>query len=133
VVQWQILAEALTLADFSGEWLHEQLADLIEHAQGGVQRVISSPVLRGVAVGIVAYTDEQGLILMLRYDPLFHATGAAIAGGWDEPSAFIPYATGTISPTSPGCSPSWSNERTHSSACVPPRSVTDVRFRHRDG
>ena len=83
-------ADRLSLADFSGEWLPEQLADLLDHAQNEEHRVIATPSLRGADVRIVAYADDAGLILALRYDPLFFAHGAQVSGGWDEPASFIP-------------------------------------------
>jgi uncharacterized protein (DUF2336 family) len=82
--------EVLTLADLPGDWLHEQLAELLQRAQREPHRIIVGPRLRGIEVGIDAYTDDDGLILALRYDPLFFRYGARITGGWDEPSAFIP-------------------------------------------
>lgn len=85
-----VLPEVLTLADLPGEWLHEQLAELLQRAQREPHRVIIGPRLRGADVSIDAYTDEDGLILALRYDPLLSRYGARITGGWDELSAFIP-------------------------------------------
>jgi hypothetical protein len=87
---YQVPADTLSLTDFSGEWLPEQLTDLAEHAQDPRYRVIATPNVGGVEVRIVAYPDDAGLILALRYDPLFFAHGAQISGGWDEPAAFIP-------------------------------------------
>lgn len=81
--------EAITLEDFAGEWLPEQLVDLLEHAQR-TYKVIGAPSLHGVEVRIVGYPDDEGLILALRHEPLFSSHGAQIDGGWDEPSAYIP-------------------------------------------
>jgi hypothetical protein len=82
--------DALTLDALPGEWLDEQLADLIDRAQGHEYQAIIPPVLSGHDVAIVAYAVEDGLIFAIRHDPLFYEHGAQIDTGWDEPAAFIP-------------------------------------------
>jgi hypothetical protein len=46
------------------------------------RRVIAPATLQGVEVRIVAYADDQALILVLRFVPLHFARGAPTAGNW---------------------------------------------------
>lgn len=84
-----IAADTLSLTDFSGESLAEQLADLLDLAQSQDHRAITTPSIGGADVRIVAYPDDAGLIVALRYDPLFFAHGAEVSGGWEEPASLI--------------------------------------------